>query len=206
MSHHKAFRVLQAAGRYDFRVVEDDIFSDLQPETVPRLAALDQLDRVIYIRSFSKTLSGSLRVGFVACNQRLADDLGDTKMVTSITTSLFTEKLLYRLLTEGYYRKYLSRLLDRLHDARHNVITGFERIGIETFGDATNGMFVWGRFNDIDDSLPLAEHALEGGLMLAPGTVFRPNLQPSPWMRFNVAVCDDPAVMKRLEKIGMEST
>lgn len=202
MSHHSAFRVLQAAERFGFRVVEDDIFSDLQPQPTPRLAALDQLDRVIYLRSFSKTLSGSLRVGFIACNQRLAQDLVDTKMVTSITTSQFTEKLLYRLLTEGYYRKFLSRLLDRVGDARRNVIGAFEAMGIETFGDFHNGMFLWGRFDGIEDSLSLAEHAIKQGVMLAPGTVFRPNLQPSAWMRFNVAVCEDPDVQRRLKEIG----
>jgi DNA-binding transcriptional MocR family regulator len=166
MNHHTAFRVLQAAERYGFRVVEDDIFSDMQPQSTPRLAALDQLDRVIYVRSFSKTLSGSLRVGFVACNQRLAQDLVDTKMVTSITTSQFTEKLLYRLLTEGYYRKYLSRLIDRVGEARRTVAEAFERMGLESFGDFDNGMFLWGRFADIDDSLPLAEHAMKQGVML----------------------------------------
>ena len=38
-------------------------------EPTPRLATLDQLRRVIYARSFSKTLSGSLRVGFIACRR-----------------------------------------------------------------------------------------------------------------------------------------
>lgn len=66
MSPHVMFKVLQAAERYGFTVVEDDIFSDLQVKTTPRLATLDQLNRVIYVRSFSKTLSGSLRVGFIA--------------------------------------------------------------------------------------------------------------------------------------------
>jgi DNA-binding transcriptional MocR family regulator len=64
MSPHVSFRVLQLAERFDFLVVEDDIFCDLQIRKTPRLAALDQLNRVIYARSFSKTLSGSLRVGF----------------------------------------------------------------------------------------------------------------------------------------------
>lgn len=202
MSHHKAFRVLQAAGQYDFTVVEDDIFSDMHPQATPRLAALDQLNRVIYLRSFSKTLSGSLRVGFIAANRQLIEDLSDTKMVTSVTTSLFTEKLIYRLLTEGYYRKYLARLQDRIGEARRNVIEAFEKIGIETFCDDDCGMFVWGRFADIGDSLPLAEMALKEGLMLAPGTVFRPNLQPSEWMRFNVAVCEDPDVQSKIENLG----
>jgi DNA-binding transcriptional MocR family regulator len=98
MSPHVAFRVLQAAERHDFVVVEDDIFCDLQVKTTPRLATLDQLNRVIYARSFSKTLSGSLRVGFVACAQGIAEELADVKMLTSITTSQFTERLVYLML------------------------------------------------------------------------------------------------------------
>src|SRR6266566_2710663 len=92
-SPHAAFRVLQAAERHNFMVVEDDIFCDLQAKITPRLATLDQLNRVIYARSFSKTLSGSLRVGFIACRQDIAEDLADIKMLTSITTSPFTERL-----------------------------------------------------------------------------------------------------------------
>jgi DNA-binding transcriptional MocR family regulator len=69
ISPHVAFKVLQAAEWHDFTVVEDDIFCDLQVKTTPRLATLDQLKRVIYARSFSKTLSGSLRVGFLASHR-----------------------------------------------------------------------------------------------------------------------------------------
>lgn len=201
MSPHAAFRVLQIAGEYDFRVVEDDIFSDLCAENSHRLAALDQFNRVIYVRSFSKTLSGSLRVGFVVCDHAIAEDLVDTKMVTAITSSQFSEKLLHRILTEGHYRKYLFRLRERINEARCNVLQGFERIGLESFCAAESGMFLWARLPGVADSLPLAEMAMKDGMMLAPGTVFRPNLQSSPWMRFNVAICDDPAVLRRIEKI-----
>jgi DNA-binding transcriptional MocR family regulator len=204
MSQHTVFRVLQSAARHDFTVVEDDIFSDLQPEPAARLAALDQLQRVIYVRSFSKTLSGSLRVGFIACSERLVEDLVNTKMVTCINTSLFTEKLIYRLLTEGYYRKFISRLLDRLGEARCNAMAGFERAGIETSCDNHRGMFVWGRFPGIEDALALAQFGLNRGLMLAPGSVFRPALQSSAWMRFNVAVCERSDVLWLLERLAAE--
>lgn len=200
LSPNKAFRLLQAAERHDFRVVEDDIFSDLYPEATSRLAALDRLQRVIYLRSFSKTLSGSLRVGFIACERGLADSLTDSKMVTSVTTSLFTEKLVYRLLTEGYYRKFLTRLLERLGESRQQVARAFEQSGIEVLVGGDRGMFLWGRFPGIPDSLPFAEAAQKRGLLLAPGTVFRPDLSPSPWMRFNVAVCEDPKVLTCLQQ------
>src|SRR5437016_10458278 len=200
MSPHVAFKVLQAAERHNFTVVEDDIFGDLQVKTTPRLATLDQLDRAIYARSFSKTLSGSLRVGFVACSQNVANELADIKMLTSITTSPFTERLIYLMLVDGHYRKYLSRLRERLGEARLNVVRAFERIGLELFAEPDGGMFVWARFPHIDDSLALAEASERDGIMLAPGTVFRPHLERSPWLRFNVAVCEDTRVQRWLQR------
>jgi DNA-binding transcriptional MocR family regulator len=206
MSPHVAFRVLQAAERHNFTIVEDDIFCDLQVTPTPRLATLDQLNRVLYVRSFSKTLSGSLRVGFVACPRSIANELADIKMLASITTSQFTERLIYLMLVDGHYRKYLSRLRQRLGEARVNVVRAFERIGLEMFVEPGDGMFIWGRFPWIDDSLALAEAAQREGLMLAPGTVFRPSLERSPWMRFNVAICDNPQVLDRLQRLSSSPT
>jgi len=202
MSAHVAFKVLQAAERHNFAVVEDDIFCDLQVKPTPRLATLDQLNRVIYVRSFSKTLSGSLRVGFVACAQDIANELADIKMLTSITTSQFTERLLYLMLVDGHYRKYLSRLHERLGEARGSVVRAFERIGLELFVEPADGMFVWARFPHVDDSMALAEASRRDGIMLAPGAVFRPHLERSPWMRFNVAVCEEPRVQHLLERLA----
>jgi DNA-binding transcriptional MocR family regulator len=200
MSPHVAFRVLQAAGRHNFIVLEDDIFCDLQVKPTPRLATLDQLKRVIYARSFSKTLSGSLRVGFLACTKEIANELADIKMLTSITTSQFTERLIYLMLVDGHYRKYLSSLHGRLGEARLNVVRAFERIGLELFVEPADGMFVWARFPNVDDSLALAEASQRDGIMLAPGAVFRPHLERSPWMRFNVAVCEDTRVQHWLQR------
>jgi DNA-binding transcriptional MocR family regulator len=200
ISPHVAFKVLQAAERHNFSVVEDDVFCDLQVRTTPRLATLDQLNRVIYARSFSKTVSGSLRVGFIACAQATAHELADIKMLTSITTSQFTERLLYLMLVDGHYRKHLSRLRERLGEARLNVVRAFERMGLELFVEPTDGMFVWARLPQIEDSLPLAEASQREGIMLAPGAVFRPHLERSPWMRFNVTVCEDTRVQRWLQR------
>jgi DNA-binding transcriptional MocR family regulator len=200
MSAHVAFKLLQAAERHNFLVVEDDIFCDLQGKITPRLATLDQLKRVIYARSFSKTLSGSLRVGFLACAQELANELADIKMLTSITTSQFTERLIYLMLVDGHYRKYLARLHERLGEARVNVVRAFERIGLELFVEPADGMFVWARLPQVEDSLVLAEAAQRDGIMLGPGAVFRPHLERSPWMRFNVTACEEPRLQRWLAR------
>jgi DNA-binding transcriptional MocR family regulator len=200
MSPRVAFNVLQAAERHNFTVVEDDIFSDLQVNTTPRLATLDHLNRVIYARSFSKTLSGSLRVGFIASAQGIANELADIKMLTNITSSQFAERLIYLMLVDGHYRKYLSRLHERLGEARLNVVRAFERIGLELFAEPADGMFVWARLPHVDDSLTLAEASQREGIMIAPGAVFRPHLERSPWMRFNITACEDPRLQRWLQR------
>ena len=198
---HKAFRLLQIAEKRNFVVVEDDIFSDLQVKPTPRLAGLDQLSRVVYVRSFSKTLSGSLRVGFIAASAPLVQELADIKVLTSITSSQFAERLVYTLLVDGHYRKYIARLQERLGEARLEVARGFERIGLETFVEPEEGMFLWARLPDIDDLLALARFARQDRILLAPGSVFRPDLAPSPWMRFNVTVCQDREALSALARL-----
>jgi len=76
----------------------------------------------------------------------------------------------------------------------------FERIGLELFTEPLDGMFLWARFPHIDDSLALAEEAQRDGIMLAPETAFRPHLERSLWLRFNVAVCADTRVQRWLQR------
>jgi DNA-binding transcriptional MocR family regulator len=98
-----------------FASAQADVGEESEAVILTRTSArLDQLNRVIYARSFSKTLSGRLRIGFVACAQEIANELADIKMLTSTTTSQFTERLVYLMLVDGHYRKYLSRLHERL--------------------------------------------------------------------------------------------
>ena len=71
MSPHVAFKVLQTAERHNFIVVEDDIFCDLQVKMTPRLRRSTSSNASFMWRSFSKTLSGSLRVGFAGLRATL---------------------------------------------------------------------------------------------------------------------------------------
>lgn len=202
---HQGFRLLQAAERHDFWIVEDDIFRDLQAHPQPRLATLDQLNRVIYVRSFSKTLSGSLRVGFLAAHHDLVKDISDIKMLTDITSSQHAERMLYHLLSDGHYRKFVERLRQRVDEARGAGMRVLARAGLELFSEPDAGMFLWARMPQFDDSIVLAEAAAGAGILMAPGALFRPYLERSAWMRFNVATVDDRRLQRWLTQTAMRN-
>ncbi len=196
LSAAKAFQILRLAEQHGFTVVEDDIYCDLHPgatvQAVTRLAALDQLQRVIYLGGFSKSLAANLRVGFIACSPQWAERLADRKMLATLTTSDIGERVVYKILSEGWHRKHLDRVRARLDALRGDTVRRLERLGVTVASAPPAGMFLWADCGR--DTLVLAERAMQEGVVLAPGSLFSPTQLPSRHMRLNLAAMQDPAI------------
>ena len=199
ISQGTMFKLLKLAERYDFYIVEDALSALCHPEAPPRLSGLDQLDRVIFTTSFSKTLSPRLRVGFLAGQRDLVRELADLKLVTQSATSEYAERLVCEVIDHGSYRKFRNRLFARIQKARTAALRRLEGLGLGPANDGAHGLFAWLDIPGVDDTTPLAEAAVERSLLLAPGALFRPNAEPSPKMRFNVAFCQGDAMIRELE-------
>ncbi|HEU4844925.1 MAG TPA: PLP-dependent aminotransferase family protein [Burkholderiaceae bacterium] len=202
LSAAKAFQVLRLAEEYGFVIVEDDIYCDLHPgsavQPATRMAALDQLRRVIYLGGFSKTMAANLRVGFIATSHEWAERLADRKMLSTLTTSDIGERVVYKVLSEGAYRKHADRVRARLDGVRVKTIRQLERLGMTIDVVPAAGMFVWADAGC--DTNALTERASAEGLLLAPGSLFSPQQLPSTRMRLNVAAMQDAAVWRFLER------
>ncbi|HTD03830.1 PLP-dependent aminotransferase family protein [Undibacterium sp.] len=202
LSAAKAFQVLKTAEEHDFMIVEDDIYCDMHPGTAvqaaTRISALDQLNRVIYLGGFSKTLAANLRVGFIATSHQLAIRLSDRKMLSTLTTTEIGERVVYKILSEGHYRKHVDRIRGKLDSVRDNITKRVENLGMKVDYRTPAGMFLW---TDTGcDTNALTEKAMEQGFLLAPGSLFSPNQLPSTRMRINIAAMSDPGVWEFLEQ------
>jgi len=197
-----AFGLLQAAERGGFRLVEDDAFADILPSTLPRLAALDQLDRVLYVGTFSKTLSASLRSGFVAGHPSIISALSDIKMVTTIATSDFVERFIFNLIQGGQYLRHLRRLRARLEEANQEFPGGIAAIGLSVRASKVPGFYLWVELPDSLDELELCRAATAEGIFLAPGVAFRPHRLSAgrAAIRVNVAYGADPRFLAFLKR------
>ena len=184
-------RVLQLAEKYDLALVENDIYADLDPEPRSTLASLDQMRRVVYVGSYSKTISPNIRVGYVVARPELLDELAQLKMVSGLTSSDITERLAFGALSEGRWRKHLKALRDRLAQAHGSVAQHLNGLGFELFSEPKAGMYLWARHPDLADSAPLAQQAVCAGILLGPGHLFLTEPRPTGWLRFNVAFSDD---------------
>lgn len=199
LSLPKAHKLLQLAAEHDCLVVEDDPFADLQPAGAPRLAALDQLERVIYVSSFSKTLSAGLRVGYVAGPAQHIGALCDLKMVTVVSTSDFVERVVHQLITTGQYRRHLNRLKARLAEAFLPATRALTRAGVQVQPADPAGYYLWATLPRGLSELALARQAARAGIFLAPGAVFFPERRADvAAVRVNVAYANDPRFLRFL--------
>lgn len=195
-----AHGLLQAADRHGFHLVEDDAFADILSPASPRLAALDQLDRVIYVGTFSKTLSAALRVGYVAAHPAIAAALADVKLLTVVATSHHLEKFVCGLIDGGHYMRHLRRLRGRVETATTGALADLERIGLHVTRPRDGGFYIWVALPEGTDEAALCREAAASSIFLAPGSVFSPTRDTGgPFIRANVAHASDPRFLAFLD-------
>jgi DNA-binding transcriptional MocR family regulator len=202
LSPAKAYRILQLAQKYNLLIVENDPLADFKPMAAARLSSLDQLERTIYIGSFSKSFSAALRVGFIACGADLASDLADLKTLIHVSSSEYCERTVDVMLSEGHYQRHLKRLRSRLEEATERAQTILEAAGATIFAKNEQSLYLWAALPGIDDSLDFAKALLTQKIMMAPGRIFSvDSSEVSPWSRFNVGAVVDPRFVNALQKI-----
>lgn len=188
LSPKTAHQILTAAEAHDLTIVEDEIFAEFEPEPSPRLAALDGLSRVIRIGSFSKTLSASIRCGYVVARPDWIEGLVDLQVATDFGgPSPVAAEIVFGTLSDGGYRKHVAGLRSRLARRRREMIGALEALGIRPWTIPRGGFYLWCRLPGKRDAAEVAKAALRERVVLAPGNVFSVTQSATDLMRFNVA-------------------
>ncbi len=201
LSPQTAHRVLSAAARHGLTIVEDDIFADFEPGLSPRLAILDGLNHVIRIGSFSKTLSASVRCGYIAARPDWIEGLVDLQVATSFGgPSPVTTELIAGVLAGGSYRKHMDEVRHRLTRARNVATDRLGSLGLVPWVVPRGGFYLWCRLPDGHDSAAIAQRCLQENVVLAPGNVFSASQSAAPFLRFNVAQLDDKRIFAALSR------
>ena len=106
---HEYVRWASEADRY---IIEDDFESEFSVSTKPTetLFALSHSDNVIYLNTFSKTISPSLRIGYMVLPQHLVSVYGEKLGFYSCTVPTFMQYVLTELLNNGDFERHINRV------------------------------------------------------------------------------------------------
>jgi DNA-binding transcriptional MocR family regulator len=197
-------RLLKLAEEHDLILVEDGVYADLEEYPSPGLAALDGFERVIYLGSFSKTLTGALRCGFIVARKEWIEGLTDLTLATGFGISDLPAQIMHRLLVNGSHRHHLNGLRPRLARNMAATTRHLHSLGFTLWAPPKAGMFLWAALPDGLDSSAVAQRALEHNLVLAPGDAFSVSRTAGRYLRFNVAQCGDKRLFDVLARVATE--
>lgn len=196
-----AHKVLKIAEKHDLLIIEDDVFGELETEPAARYAALDGLERVIVVGSFSKTVSAAFRIGYAVMRPDWVEAFTDYKIAVRFGGNHLAEAVMCEILADASYRRYLDGLKSRLATAMDEAASKLTAIGFVPSNTRRSGLFLWCRVPDGQNAADLSRRALTRNLVLAPGNVFSHSAAAENFMRFNVAQCGDPKLFKALEEL-----
>jgi DNA-binding transcriptional MocR family regulator len=196
LSPGHAHQILKLAEVHGFHILEDDVYGFLAPAHATRLSVLDGLQRTIMVGSFSKILTPSWRVGYIAAPPSLVERITNTKLLTALTTPPMLEQALALCLEQGQLRRFGERVMQQLDAARARTLQLARQAGCH-FVHAPQGLFGW-----VDTGLDterLAIPMLDAGWLIAPGALFHAHKRPSTLMRINFASSQDARFWKTLQ-------
>ena len=112
MSMNRRVALLEWAHEQRSYIIEDDYDSEFRfhAHPMPALQALDRDERVIYMNTFSKTLTPSIRISYMILPKSLADTFRQRLGFYSCTVSAFEQYTLERFLSRGYFEKHINRM------------------------------------------------------------------------------------------------
>jgi 2-aminoadipate transaminase len=189
MSLERRRQLVDLASRYRVPILEDDPYGELRyrGERVPPLAALDNDGLVIYISTFSKTLSPGMRIGWITASEEFIRQLIIAKQATDLHTSTIHQRAVARMLERFEYDEHISQLNKVYGERSAAMARSLERHfpSGSRWTSPEGGLFLWVELPKRVDARELLNEALCEKVAFVPGAPFFAANPKHNFMRLN---------------------
>lgn len=151
MTAARRMELLKLAEKHNFYILEDDYDFDFQYDRRPILpiASIDQLHRVIYVGGFSKSLSPSIRLGYVVANPNVIKEMGKWRKIIDRQGDSIQELAFAKLLSSGVIDKTIRKAI-RVYQERRDFTFDLMKKELSPVLEPNfcqGGLAFWTKFN-----------------------------------------------------------
>lgn len=209
-SEEKKRRILHLASIYDFYIIEDDYLSELIYDSNIVYRSFKQLDednRVIYIKSFSKIFLPGIRLGYLIVPPKFREKIQNAKISSDIATSSLMQRALDLYINSGYWRDYIEKLNKVYQERYTNMIRKMEEYLSDfiEFQCPGGGMNFYVR---LKDNINIKSHDLfqlckRDFVLITPGAIFYKDIsEGSRYFRIGFSQTDEKQIEEGLRRIS----
>ncbi len=197
--------IVKIIEKYEVPLIEDDIYGEIyfekkRPNTCK---TYDTKGLVMWLGSFSKTIAGGYRVGWIAPGKFLQEVL-KLKLCLSSSTPTITQEAIANFLAKGRYDYHLRKLRQTLYaNSLKYMAAVVDYFPADTRVSKPKGSFLlWIELNENIDVNKLYKKALEYGIVFTPGNIFTLQNQYKNCMRLSYGMPWSTKIEKALKELG----
>ena len=167
--------VADLANRYGMVVAEDDPYRDLryEGEKVRAIKSYDQNGWVMFLGSFSKTISPGLRIGYIAGDAGIIRKCTIGKQSTDVHSANLNQAVVDQYLRRNLLPDHICSICKGYGAKMHQMLQYLEQFpdGV-SFTRPQGGLFIWAELPVHIDTVKLLSKAVERKVAYVPGTYF----------------------------------
>ena len=110
-------------------IIEDDYDSEfrLAGKPIPPLMAIDRSVSVIYLNTFTKSVSPSIRISYMVLPAGLMKEYREKLGFCSCTVANFEQYILAEFIRQGYFEKHINRMRNYYRQKRDRLLGALKR-------------------------------------------------------------------------------
>ena len=181
--------LMALASQYGVRILEDDPYGELRyrGETIAPIKSLDEEGLVIYLSTFSKTITPGLRVAWLVAEPKIYAKLSIAKQATDLHTNTVSQFAVHRYLTEYDADAQITKLRGVYGDRCRVMLEALAKYfptGVR-WTKPEGGMFLWVELPPYFNTTTMLPDAINAQVAFVPGAPFFANERPQNFMRLN---------------------
>jgi DNA-binding transcriptional MocR family regulator len=207
LSPERRRHVVELARRHGFFILEDGVYADLRFEGED-LAPLrsEAPEHVIYVASFSKSVGGGLRLGWVAASGPVADRIVREKRNDDMHSPSLTQLIGARFLARGHYERHIERAIGFYRERYDALLAAVEREldPVASVIHPMGGGHLWVTLDSPLDERALYREAVSShGVSFLPGGAMTPDRPRTTHMRLSFGFLDPDQLAEGARRLGV---
>jgi 2-aminoadipate transaminase len=170
-------RLAQLAEEYNTFIIEDDPYGELryEGEDIASIISLKK-ERVIYLATFSKTLTPGLRLGWILAPEFILQKIIQAKQGADLHTGTFVQYIANDLCQRGILKAHVAKLREAYKERRDVMLQSMEKYFPEDakWTHPEGGLFLWVTLPEHIDTRILYQKAMKYKVAFVPGFAFYP--------------------------------
>ena len=205
MTLERRLKLVELAAKYGVFIVEDDPYGELRFEgqDIAPLVVLHK-ENVLYLSTFSKTLSPGIRLGWIVAPSKIIAKLVQAKQGSDLHTSTFIQMVAHDICRRGILRNHVKTIREVYRERRDAMLAAMEKHfppGI-TWIRPQGGLFLWVQLPEHVDASELLNVARQEKVAFVPGRAFYPYEGGKNTMRLTFASATPEKIEEGIERLG----